>query len=146
MRFFISHKKKIVSIVFKKPRKRKALKILSLKTTQAVTLFHFTWFVFSFSPESCLINVLMSSYPDRDTHVPRPRYTCTPTEIHMYPDRGTHVPRSGYDNYLISFRSFSDDSCLFKKAPFIISFRSFSDDSCLFKKAPFISSSAPCVS
>ena len=70
----------------------------------------------------------------------------TPTEIHMYPDRGTHVPRSGYDNYLISFRSFSDDSCLFKKAPFIISFRSFSDDSCLFKKAPFISSSAPCVS
>ena len=30
-----------------------------------------------------------SSYPDRGTHVPRPRYTCIPTEVHMYPDRGT---------------------------------------------------------
>ena len=32
---------------------------------------------------------LKSSYPDRGTHVPRPRYTCIPTEVHMYPDRGT---------------------------------------------------------
>ena len=30
-----------------------------------------------------------SSYPDRGTHVPRPRYTCIPTEVHAYPDRGT---------------------------------------------------------
>ena len=31
----------------------------------------------------------MSSYPDRGMHVPRPRYTCIPTEVYMYPDRGT---------------------------------------------------------
>ena len=28
--------------------------------------------------------------------VPRPRYTCTPTEVHMYPDQGTHVLRPRY--------------------------------------------------
>ena len=32
---------------------------------------------------------LNSSYPDRGMHVPRPRYTCIPTEVHAYPDRGT---------------------------------------------------------
>ena len=32
----------------------------------------------------------------------------TPAEIHMYPDRGTCVSRSGYDNFLIFFRAFSD--------------------------------------
>lgn len=26
-------------------------------------------------------------YPDRGTCVPRPRYMCTPTEVHAYPDR-----------------------------------------------------------
>ena len=35
-----------------------------------------------------LKNAFKSSYPDRGTHVPRPRYTCIPTEVHMYPDRG----------------------------------------------------------
>ena len=28
--------------------------------------------------------------------VPRPRYMCTPTEIHAYPDRNTCVPRPKY--------------------------------------------------
>ena len=40
--------------------------------------------------------------------VPRPRYMRTPTEVHAYPDRGTCVSRSGYDNFLIFFRAFSD--------------------------------------
>ena len=35
--------------------------------------------------------------------VPRPRYACTPTEVHMYPDRGTHVPRPGYDHFKACF-------------------------------------------
>ena len=39
----------------------------------------------------------------------------TPTEVHAYPDRGTHVSRSGYDNFQIFSRAFSDASCLFKK-------------------------------
>ena len=43
-----------------------------------------------------LKNAFKSSYPDRGTHVPRPRYTCIPTEVHMYPDRGTHVSRPRY--------------------------------------------------
>ena len=35
--------------------------------------------------------------------VPRPRYACTPTEVHMYPDRGIHVPRPGYDHFKACF-------------------------------------------
>ena len=38
---------------------------------------------------SALINASMSSYPDRGTCIPRPRYMRIPTEVHMYPDRGT---------------------------------------------------------
>ena len=35
--------------------------------------------------------------------VPRPRYACTPTEVHMYPDRGTCVSRPGYDHFKACF-------------------------------------------
>ena len=48
---------------------------------------------YSFYPNnfdaSALKMPFKSSYPDRGTHVPRPRYTCIPTEVHAYPDRGT---------------------------------------------------------
>ena len=100
------------------------LSLLSLKTTQAKSLknivfknnasgwpfpFHmicfsfshdlfslFTCFVISFSPESRLKNASLSSYPDRGTCIPRPKYMRTPTEIHAYPDRNTCVPRPKY--------------------------------------------------
>ena len=38
----------------------------------------------------------------------RPRYTRIPTEVHMYPDRGTHIsrPRSGQTH-----QNYSDKSC-----------------------------------
>ena len=77
--------------------------------------------------------------------VPRPRYMCTPTEVHAYPDRGTCVSRSGYDNFLIFFRAFSDVFQSFFRCfseLFLMFFRCFLS----FQKAPFISSSAPCVS
>ena len=80
----------------------------------------------------------------------------TPTEIHAYPDRGTCVSRSGYDNFLIFFRAFSDVFQSFFRyflELFQMFFRAFSDAflsffRCFlsFQKAPFISSSAPCVS
>ena len=31
--------------------------------------------------------------------VPRPRYACTPTEVHTNPDRGTHVSRPRYAHF-----------------------------------------------
>ena len=53
----------------------------------------YNWECCSFYPNnfgaSALKIPLKSSYPDRGTHVPRPRYTCIPTEVYMYPDRGT---------------------------------------------------------
>ena len=36
---------------------------------------------------------IKSSYPDRGTCVPRPKYMRTPTEGHAYPDRGTMTLR-----------------------------------------------------
>ena len=36
---------------------------------------------------SALTPTEVHMYPDRGTHVPRPRYTCIPTEVRMYPDR-----------------------------------------------------------
>ena len=40
--------------------------------------------------------------------VPRPRYACTPTEVHMYPDRGIHVPRPGSGQ---THQNYSDKNC-----------------------------------
>ena len=54
----------------------------------------------------------------------------TPTEVHAYPDRGTCVSRSGYDNFLIFFRAFSDIFQSFFRCfseLFLIFFRAFSD-------------------
>ena len=57
----------------------------------------YNWKYCSFYPNnfdaSALKNALLSSYPDRDTCVPRPRYMRTPTEVHAYPDRGTMTNR-----------------------------------------------------
>ena len=98
----------------------------------------YNWKYCSFYPKnfgaSALTPTEVHAYPDRNTCVPRPKYMRTPTEIHAYPDRGTCVSRSGYDNFLIFFRAFSDV------------FQSFFRCFLSFQKAPFISSSAPCVS
>ena len=46
---------------------------------------------------SALKGTVRSSYSDRGTCVPRPRYMCTPTEVHAYPDRDamTFLKQSG---------------------------------------------------
>ena len=53
----------------------------------------YNWKCCSFYPNnfdaSALTPTEVRMYPDRGTHVPRPRYTCIPTEVHAYPDRGT---------------------------------------------------------
>ena len=40
-----------------------------------------------------------------DGHRLRPRYACTPTEVHMYPDRGTHALRPKRDDFQIFLTS-----------------------------------------
>ena len=35
---------------------------------------------------------------DRSTHAHRPKYTCTPTEVHTYTDRSTHAHRPKRDD------------------------------------------------
>ena len=46
----------------------------------------YNWKCCSFYPNnfgaSALAPTEIHTYPDRDTHVPRPKYTCTPTEVH----------------------------------------------------------------
>ena len=116
----------------------------------------FTCFVFSFSPESRLKNASLSSYLDRGTCVPRPKYMRTPTEVHAYLGRGTITFRCFSELFLIFFRAFSDIFQSFFRCfseLFLTFFRAFPDDfqgffRCFlsFQKAPFISSSAPCVS
>ena len=63
----------------------------------------YNWKCCSFYPNnfdaSALKEALLSSYPDRGTHVLRPRYACIPTEVRMNPDRGTHTPRPKRDNF-----------------------------------------------
>ena len=57
-------------------------------------MVHVAWRrYYGLAVEKCLLNhrtpTEVRMYPDRGTHVSRPRYTCIPTEVHMYPDRGT---------------------------------------------------------
>ena len=51
----------------------------------------YNWKYYSFYPKnfgaSALTPTEVHMYPDRGTHVLRPRYACIPTEVHMYPDR-----------------------------------------------------------
>ena len=57
-------------------------------------------------------NASLSSYPDRGTCVPRPKYMRTPTEVHMYLGRGT-----------ITFRYFPglfQMLLVFSKSPFYL--------------------------
>ena len=53
----------------------------------------YNWKCCSFYPNnfdaSALKNASLSSYPDRGTCVPRPKYMRTPTEVHAYLGRGT---------------------------------------------------------
>ena len=86
----------IVSIVFKNNASEKLKKTLSLKTTQAVGLSLFTWFVFPFHMFCLFLFTRKSSQKCFIVIVPRPRYMCTPTEVHVYPDRSTCVPRPRY--------------------------------------------------
>ena len=127
------------------------MSLLSLKTSQAKSFKNIVFknnasgLFFPFHMVCLFLFTRKSSQKRFNVTVPRPRYMCTPTEVHTYPDRGTCVSRSGYDNFLTFFRAFSELFQMF--------FRAFSDDfqgffRCFlsFQKAPFISSSAPCVS
>ena len=45
-----------------------------------------------------LKNAFKSSYPDRGTHVPRPRYTCIPTEVRTFHDRDAGQTHQNYSD------------------------------------------------
>ena len=67
-------------------------------------MVHVAWRrYYGLAVEKCLLNhrtpTEVRMYPDRGTHVLRPRYACTPTEVRMYPDRGTHTPRPKRDDF-----------------------------------------------
>ena len=87
----------------------------------------YNWKYCSFYPNNFGASALQKCFI---VTVPRPWYMCTPTEVHAYPDRSTHVSRSGYDNFLIFFRAFSDIFQSFFRyfsELFQIFFRAFSD-------------------
>ena len=60
----------------------------------------YNWKCCSFYPNNFDASALCAA---ENVIVPRPRYACTPTEVHMYPDRGSCVSRPGYDHFKACF-------------------------------------------